>query len=148
MATQRSWTEPNTSRSNTLTHLASHDSNNLNFSNSPVRTRIPVGVAGTQLTAAPIPINPICWIITRSMTVTAPRHAEFDDGEAHEGLVLDASVSTAAQSVFIAMARPDMQSVTPSESAPSPERHGRPDTRGCQLNRRVARQPAALRRAL
>jgi hypothetical protein len=35
-----------------LTALAYPDSHNLNFSNRPVRTRMPGGVAGAQLTIA------------------------------------------------------------------------------------------------
>ena len=41
------------SRSDTSTNLASHDSHDLNFSNRLVRTRMPGGVAGVRLTAAP-----------------------------------------------------------------------------------------------
>ncbi len=36
---------------------ASHDSHGLNFSNRPVRTRMPGGVAGARLTPPPMPIS-------------------------------------------------------------------------------------------
>ena len=40
----------------------SYDSHDLNFSNRLVRTRMPCGVAGAQLTAAPMPFNSCCLI--------------------------------------------------------------------------------------